>query len=115
VRLDAVLADASPSLIKLDIEGAEPLAFLGAEGLLRRQLPPVWILELQDRYLTRYDWTAARLVDWLESVGYQLATYDATGHELRLGGYEFVHSRMDVFAVSREKLGDVSDRLARHA
>ena len=61
VRLDEVLAGSSPSLAELDIEGAEPLAFLGSEGVPAATVAAGVISELQDRYLTRYDWTAARL------------------------------------------------------
>jgi FkbM family methyltransferase len=112
VRLDDAIGEASPALVKLDIEGAEPLAFVGAQELLRRRVPPVWLLELQDRYMIRYGWTAERLVELLDGAGYQLATYDPTANELHPGGYELVHSRMDLFAVARDKLDYIGSRLA---
>ncbi len=45
VRLDEVLAGTSPRLIKLDIEGAEPLAIQGMSRLLRVEHPPILIVE----------------------------------------------------------------------
>ena len=46
VRMDEALgADASPALVKLDVEGAEALAIAGMTGLLRGPRPPAVILE----------------------------------------------------------------------
>lgn len=44
-RLDEVLAGLSPRLIKLDIEGAEPLAIAGMAGLLQGTRPPMVLME----------------------------------------------------------------------
>lgn len=44
-RMDRVLAGASPTLIKLDVEGAEPLAVSGMTGLLQGPNPPRVIAE----------------------------------------------------------------------
>ena len=45
VRMDQVLAQTRPRLIKLDIEGAEALAVEGMKGLLAGSTPPVVIAE----------------------------------------------------------------------
>lgn len=45
VRMDEHLAGTSPKLIKLDLEGAEPLAIEGAAGLLTSEHPPVLVCE----------------------------------------------------------------------
>jgi hypothetical protein len=39
VPLDALIADARPTLLKLDIEGAEPDALLGARNTIVRHTP----------------------------------------------------------------------------
>jgi FkbM family methyltransferase len=46
VRLDSLLQGATPKLIKLDVEGAEPLAIAGLRGLLTSATPPHLILEV---------------------------------------------------------------------
>jgi len=51
VRMDDVVT-AMPKLIKLDLEGAEPLAIAGAAGLLRADAPPVIVGELNPRQAT---------------------------------------------------------------
>jgi len=45
VRLDHMLQDECPDLIKLDLEGAEALAIEGMSELLQRETPPKLILE----------------------------------------------------------------------
>lgn len=45
VRMDDHLASSSPRLIKLDLEGAEPLAIAGMTKLLQRDNPPTLIVE----------------------------------------------------------------------
>lgn len=52
VRLDDYLPDVAPRLIKLDIEGAEPLAIDGMRETLRRNRPAV-IVELNATTLAR--------------------------------------------------------------
>lgn len=52
VRLDDYLPDLRPRLIKLDIEGAEPLAIAGMRETLRRHRPAV-IVELNATTLSR--------------------------------------------------------------
>lgn len=45
-RMDQVLAGTQPKLVKLDIEGAEPLAIAGMTALLQSNRPPAIIAEL---------------------------------------------------------------------
>jgi FkbM family methyltransferase len=52
VRLDDYLPDVAPRLIKLDLEGAEPLAISGMTESLRRHRPAV-IVELNPSTLTQ--------------------------------------------------------------
>lgn len=43
--LDALLADHESALVKLDVEGAEPIVLRGLEGLIRRRTPEI-VLEV---------------------------------------------------------------------
>ena len=58
VPLDAALKDAAPSFLKLDIEGAEPEALAGAEGLIRRYCPllAVCVYHRPEHYLSIPRW-----------------------------------------------------------
>ena len=67
---------------KMDIEGAEPLAFDGAARLLAARNPPVWLLEINGA-LRAFGWTEAAFRDRLEGAGYRLALYDADDFRLR--------------------------------
>jgi len=49
VRIDEVLKGATPRLVKLDVEGAEPLAIDGLAGLLAGSSPPSLIVEYNVR------------------------------------------------------------------
>jgi FkbM family methyltransferase len=57
------------SLIKLDIQGAEARALLGARDLLRRQRPAL-VVEMDDVRLRRQGASAAELTDQLRALGY---------------------------------------------
>jgi FkbM family methyltransferase len=46
VRMDEALAGTTPRLIKLDLEGAEPLAIAGMTNLIKNSPPPAIITEL---------------------------------------------------------------------
>lgn len=111
--LGSVLAGTDVAMCKLDIEGAEPLAFLGAEELLKDSNPPVWVLELQDRFVRRFGWTAKDLVRWLDERGYGMATYDLAANELTLGGEDLIETKTNLFAVAREQMDFIRDRLTQ--
>ncbi len=59
---------------KMDVEGAEPAALRGAD--LARQNPPVWLIELTRRTLSRSGTSLEYVVDLLRGHGYQLWAYD---------------------------------------
>ena len=85
--LDAVLGQgslASLTMVKLDLEGAEWKALLGADRLLRERGPDL-ILELEDAHLSRQGSSAERLLDLLERYGYHVSRIwpEAGGYCLR--------------------------------
>jgi len=59
--VDAILSrlNIKPALVKLDIEGAEPLAFRGWESLFNCESPPLVIFEVFPRGLGRLGFTPA--------------------------------------------------------
>jgi FkbM family methyltransferase len=77
--LDNVLANKkidSLTLGKIDIEGAEILAFKGATLLFQKQLPPIWIIEINDT-VNNFEHQKQDVVNLLQNYGYSLYKYDA--------------------------------------
>ena len=101
VALDDFLASvASVSFIKCDIEGAELLAFRGAEELIRRCHPTV-LCEINPWFLEGYGIPLAELCGFFSSKGYETFRYVAEGErkilkavterEIVEDNYFFVH------------------------
>jgi FkbM family methyltransferase len=109
--IDAELS-AAYAMGKLDLEGAEPLALRGAEQHLAAGSPPVFVLELVDRFVRRFGSSALEVAEWLQERGYELATYDANTNSLDLVGRSLAGSRTNVFAVLRGQVPFIESRLA---
>jgi FkbM family methyltransferase len=109
-RLDDVLPERPFAMGKLDVEGAEHQALLGATRLMARGQPAVWMVELVDRFLGRYGSSRARLLSWLDDQGYDLALYDPDRNELTPASRTPAQGP-DVLAVSRRRMAWVRDRL----
>jgi FkbM family methyltransferase len=103
---------ATYAMAKLDLEGAEPLALRGAEQHLAAGNPPVFVLELVDRFVRRFGSSALDVADWLQERGYELATYDVNTNRLELVGRSLAGSRTNVFAVLPGKVPFIASRLA---
>jgi FkbM family methyltransferase len=80
-RLDSLVGDRSYAMGKMDIEGAEPLAFQGAGALTAAHNPPVWLLEFYGHF-QRYGYTDEQFATMLADLGYDLATYDSESRTL---------------------------------
>jgi FkbM family methyltransferase len=101
VALDDVLPDATDlSLIKCDIEGAELLAFRGAERLISRHHPTV-ICEINPWFLDGFGFRLEDLVHFFTEQGYALYRYVDHPRSLRRIGdlatvdednYLFIHA-----------------------
>lgn len=63
-RLDDVVGDRKIGFIKIDVEGAEPLVFLGAEKTLCQSRPQI-LFECTLTGLQLFDWTPAAMYDLL--------------------------------------------------
>jgi FkbM family methyltransferase len=57
-------------LLKCDVEGAELLVLRGAESILRRFRPKVF-LEVNERWTGSFGWSPKDVIDFLRSVGYK--------------------------------------------
>ncbi len=109
VRLDDVLKD-SYALGKIDIEGAEPLAFQGAEDHLRNSTPPVWIVEMNAK-LRDFGFSEEEFAAWLNDRGWDLAQYDSDYRVLSVGGKPWLSGGMNVFAISRSAHNLLKERI----
>jgi FkbM family methyltransferase len=98
------------AMAKLDLEGAEFLALKGAEEHLIEGNPPVWLLELVNRFVRRFGASALDVVDWLAARGYELARYDVARN--RLYARRCLSSEPNVLMVHRPALAAVEARLA---
>lgn len=110
VTLDSAVGEMRMSLGKIDIEGAEPIAFGAAEGLLRDGNPPVWLIELKDQLLQEFGQSAEVFARWLRDRDYLLANYDADRNELAFPEEPW-HDQENVIAIFRPALEGVKERL----
>ena len=110
VRLDEVLPDRSWAMGKLDVEGAEHLALIGAEKLIASGRPAVWLLELVDHFLVRFGSSVRQVRDWLGEHGYDLVCYDSAANRL-IPAPDPLPASPNVFAVARDRMDEVAARL----
>lgn len=101
-------------LIKIDIEGAEPLAFLGASHRLRESPPPVILMELAG-YSKSYGYESEAVMDMLAQYGYDFAGYDIETNQLIPTVAPWQHNLCNVLAIHRGSKSGVASRLAGEA
>jgi FkbM family methyltransferase len=98
------------TLAKMDIEGAEILAFKGAKSLLAKQLPPVWILEIIDA-VENFGYQKQDVVNLIKDYGYGLYNYDADTNKVYSVTLEQQQGN-NVLAIANSALDFVRARLA---
>ncbi len=108
--LDNWVGERCYALGKIDIEGAEPLAFHGAEGMLRTGNPPVWIMEIAG-YSKCYGMRTDELVDYLGVRGYDCFVYDHKARRLIATEHPWEQNLQNVLMVSRARFVEVCVRL----
>lgn len=96
---------------KMDIEGAEPMAFAGARERLRHANPPVWLLELAG-YSTCYGISSDELVRQLADAGYDCAVFHPATFELQYTSTPWELGVQNVLAIARPHKAWVEQRLA---
>lgn len=68
--LDLLYFDRPPSVIKLDVEGAELWALQGAEALLKRYQPAL-LVEVENCNTAQLGYPAEKITEYLTELGYQ--------------------------------------------
>ncbi|MCA9149238.1 MAG: FkbM family methyltransferase [Planctomycetales bacterium] len=111
VKLDDKLSGRRFAMGKIDIEGAEPLAFRGAAEMLNAGNPPVWLMELKSHLLARFDTTPEMVRDMLAEHQYRLANYDADQNKLTFPE-EAWQGHGDVLAIHEPSLEEIQARLS---
>jgi FkbM family methyltransferase len=110
VALDSALPDREWAMGKLDLEGGEHVALRGAERLLARNQPAIWMLEAMDHMLARFGSDVGELRVWLQDHGYEPVLYDVEANRLHP-----VPTRLwplaDMLAVNRDRRAEVEARL----
>ena len=72
-RLDDILPDRRFKLLKMDVEGAEPMLLRGAKKLLRNGQIETILFEINEGALRRGGSSSAELVSLVKSFGYRIA------------------------------------------
>ncbi len=91
------------SLIKIDVEGAEYVAFLGMLETLKRDKPVIYS-EIHEPFLQRMNTSANELFALLRSIGYSASIYDAeTG----------IRQPVDNYTVNADYLFEATERTHR--
>lgn len=86
VTVDALVGDARVDLVKIDVEGHEPLVFAGMRGVLRRQRPVIFCEFAPGtiRHITGAD--PAAMLRGILDCGYSVAVVDDAGDVRSVGG-----------------------------
>ena len=81
-RIADLVEGRSYAFAKVDVEGVELEALRGAEPLIERCDPPVWMIEVFEHQLEKHATSARILDDWMHDHGFTAAWYDADTREL---------------------------------
>ena len=111
VRLDD-LVDRPTALAKVDVEGAEVEVLRGAVHLLREGRPAVWLIEVLDHQLRKFDTCREELVRTMVSADHEPLRWDADRAALRPLDDE---PRGNCLFVAREQRDEVEHRLRGRA
>lgn len=107
--LDSVFAGNSIAMMKIDVEGAEPLVLRGARGHLQAANPPVMQIEM-DGYSSRFGLPTHEFIDEIFSLGYEIAIYDPKSNRLTSTHRPWEHGVLNVLAIHRDAWAAVEAR-----
>ena len=94
VRLDDLVQDKGarrPSLVKIDVQGAEMLVLQGAAEILKLSAPALFV-ELQEEGLKKFETSVAAILDHLSQCGYEPYWLMRTGPHMKARSEE-IHAR----------------------
>jgi FkbM family methyltransferase len=111
VTLDELLGGGSFAMGKIDIEGAELLAFRGGERILEQGNPPVWLLELKGRLLVRFGHSPEDVAGLLHRHRFRLAVYEADTNRLAFPPTPW-QTHGNVLAIHESQIEHVERRLS---
>lgn len=115
-RLDDLLPDVAVDVLKVDVEGAEPLALRGARRLLERSPQLVCVVEFRDeRHLTGE--TPAEVLAFYESLGFELCLLRRNGVPIAAGAEEVLgraRREPSLNLVLRRRESSIGTQGARH-
>lgn len=110
VKLEDFLPATSMAMLKIDVEGAEPLVLRGARKHLAAGNPPVIQIEL-DGYSMHYGTTTHDFIDEIESWGYDIAVYDPEASLLIYTRTPWKFGVLNALAIHRASRDAVQARL----
>jgi len=73
ITLDMI--DTQPDFIKMDVQGYELFALLGAENTIKQSLPDIFI-EIEEHQLAKFNVTKEQLLNYIKSFGYRMFRID---------------------------------------
>ena len=97
------------TLAKIDIEGAELLAFKGAVSLFSQQLPAVWIMEINNT-VNRFNHQKQDIVNFLNYYGYNFYSYNAVLNQLESINIQQQQGN-NILAIANNAINLVKERL----
>jgi FkbM family methyltransferase len=109
-RLDSFEPYRKYAVGKMDIEGAEPLAFSGALQRLREANPPVWLLELAG-HSTCYGISSDEVVRQLANAGFECAVFRPHSGALEYTTEPWTLGVQNVLAIASSQRAWVERRL----
>jgi FkbM family methyltransferase len=115
VDLDSELVDKYYTLAKIDIEGGEIDALLGAKNMLKHNNPPVWIIEINSSQLKYFGYTVKDLFDILKFNNYIIAKYDADKKKLIIiNELDQNCDWQNILAITNDKIDFVNSRIVNN-
>lgn len=108
--LDETLVGIDIGMLKLDVEGAEPLVLRGAREHLRTGNPPVIQVEM-DGYNAYYGVSTDELISEIHDYGYLIAIYQPDANHLMETTRPWEHAQ-NVLAIHRRRADEVRARIS---
>lgn len=110
VRLDEALDERDYALLRVSLNGYEPLALRGATRWLRKGNPPVLMIDMQTSS-KRYGVSLGQFLDELKALDYQTAVYAPEHRALCFTAKPWLSSGCTLIAIHQQAIPMVRNRL----